>query len=255
MAPADSAVVDCPELQSYEGDYSRNVRTCSRQLGADNDVWGTAFAVEDMVAVLDHLDIDRVDMYGDSYGSFFTQAFAVRHPERVRTIVLDATYPVADQDPWYPDMTRAIADSFRTVCGRDPGSAALGGDPVERMRRLADELAEEPLTGRAPTADGDVQEVTIDAPMLSSLAASATFSTSVYRELDAAGRAYLEERRSGTAPAHRVRAERARRRRRPGRLLGRVCTPRSSATTTPSSGTSPRPSEPARPSSRRPWPS
>ena len=201
----DSAVVDCPELQSYEGDYSRNVRTCSRQLGADNDVWGTAFAVEDMVAVLDHLDIDRVDMYGDSYGSFFTQAFAVRHPERVRTIVLDATYPVADQDPWYPDMTRAIADSFRTVCGRDPGCAALGGDPVERLRRLADELAEEPLTGRAPTADGDIQAMTIDAPMLSSLAAAATFSTSVYRELDAAGRAYLED--GDPAPLLRIASE------------------------------------------------
>ncbi len=201
----DSAVVDCPDLQSYEGDYSRNVRACSRRLGADNDVWGTAFAVEDMVAVLDHLDIDRVDMYGDSYGSFFTQAFAVRHPERVRTIVLDATYPVADQDPWYPDMTRAIADSFRTVCGRDPGCAALGGDPVERLRRLADELAEEPLTGRAPTADGDIQAMTIDAPMLSSLAAAATFSTSVYRELDAAGRAYLED--GDPAPLLRIASE------------------------------------------------
>ena len=124
-----SAVIDCPELQSYEGNYVRNVRTCSRQLGADNDVWGTAFAVEDMAAVLDHLGIDRVDLYGDSYGTFFTQAFAVRHPERVRTMVLDAAYPVADQNPWYPDMNRAIANSFRTVCERDPGCAALGGDP------------------------------------------------------------------------------------------------------------------------------
>jgi pimeloyl-ACP methyl ester carboxylesterase len=60
------------------------------------------------------------------------------------------------------------------------------------MRRLADAVAAHPLTGRAPTADGDVQRVTLDAPMLSYLAAVATYTTPVYRELDAAGRAYLD---------------------------------------------------------------
>ena len=115
-----SAAINCPELQSYEGNYVQNVRRCSRQLGRHTDVWGTAFAVEDMVAVLDRLGIDEIDLYGDSYGSFFAQAFTVRHPERVRTAVFDATYPVADQNPWYPDLNRAMVDAFRNVCRRDP---------------------------------------------------------------------------------------------------------------------------------------
>ncbi len=187
-----SAVIDCPELQSYVGDYIENVRTCSRSLGRNTDVWGTAFAVDDMVAVLDHLGVDQIDLYGDSYGSFFAQAFTVHHPDRVRTVVLDATYPVADQNPWYPDMTRAIGEAFRTVCKRDPGCNAIGGDPLERLRRLADAVTIAPLTGDAPTADGQLQTVTVDAPMLSALAGAATFSTSVYRELDAAGRAWLD---------------------------------------------------------------
>ncbi len=186
-----SAAINCPELQSYEGNYVQNVRRCSRQLGRHTDVWGTAFAVEDMVAVLDRLAIDKIDLYGDSYGSFFAQAFTVRHPERVRTAVFDATYPVADQNPWYPDLNRTIVDAFRNVCRRDRGCRALGGDPIARMRRLADALAAQPLTGTAPTADGELQRVHVDAPMLSYLAASATYITPVYRELDAAGRAYL----------------------------------------------------------------
>jgi pimeloyl-ACP methyl ester carboxylesterase len=188
-----SNAINCPELQSYAGNYVRNVGTCSRQLGPNTDVWGTAFAADDMAAVLDHLGIDQIDLYGDSYGSFFAQAFAVRHPDRVRTVVLDATYPVADQNPWYPDLNRALVKAFRLVCRRDPGCRAVGGDPIARMRRLADALTARPLTGRAPTADGDVQRVTLDAPMLSYLAAVATYTTPIYRELDAATRAYLRD--------------------------------------------------------------
>jgi len=48
-------------------------------------VWGTALATDDMVAVLDRLGVDRIDLYGDSYGTFFAQSFAVNHPDRVRT--------------------------------------------------------------------------------------------------------------------------------------------------------------------------
>jgi pimeloyl-ACP methyl ester carboxylesterase len=200
-----SAAIRCPELQSYRGNYVRNARRCSDQLGRNSDVWGTAFAVEDMVAVLDHLGIAAIDLYGDSYGSFFAQAFAIRHPDRIRTVVLDATYPVDDQNPWYPDLNRAMVRAFRSVCRRDPGCRALGGSPIRRMRRLADALAAEPLTGRAPTADGRLQTVTVDAPMLSYLAAVATYGTAVYRELDAAGRAYL--RRGDPLPLLRIASE------------------------------------------------
>ena len=38
------------------------------------------------------LGIPRVDLYGDSYGTFFAQAFAGRHPRSVRTVVLDGAY-------------------------------------------------------------------------------------------------------------------------------------------------------------------
>ena len=57
-----SAAIDCPELQSYVGDYNHSVRLCGRQLGANSDVWGTGPAADDMAAVLDHLDLDTVDL-------------------------------------------------------------------------------------------------------------------------------------------------------------------------------------------------
>jgi len=187
-----SGAIDCPELQSYEGDYLANVQLCGEQLGDTSDLYGSALAADDMAAVLDALGISEIDLYGDSYGTFFAQTFAVRHPDRTRTVVLDAAYPVEDQDPWYRDINRAIVDSFQTVCERDPGCAALGNDPIETLRKLAGVLEAEPLEGSAPDADGVMRDVFLDAPMLSYLTGVATYGVPVYRELDAAARAYLD---------------------------------------------------------------
>lgn len=200
-----SSVIDCPGLESYQGDYVENVRSCGEQLGASSDLYGTAFAADDLAAVLDALGIDRVDLYGDSYGTFFGQAFAVRHPDRIRTLTLDAAYPVEDQDPWYRDLNRALRDAFRSVCERDPECVALGGDVVDRLAVLADALRAEPLIGQAADADGVLRDVEIDASFLSYIAAAATYGTTVYEELDGAGRAWLE--RGDPAPLLRIAAE------------------------------------------------
>jgi pimeloyl-ACP methyl ester carboxylesterase len=199
-----SGAINCKLLQSYLGDYTANVGHCGRKLGSRSDLYGTAFAADDLAAVLDALEIERIDLYGDSYGTFFAQSFAVRHPDRVRTVVLDAAYPVEDQDAWYRDLNRALRDAFRFACARDRGCAALGGDPIDRMRDLVDELRARPLTGDAADADGEVHSVTVDAGMLGYLAASAAYGFPVYRELDAAGRAYFA---GDSAPLLRIAAE------------------------------------------------
>jgi pimeloyl-ACP methyl ester carboxylesterase len=200
-----SSVINCPELESFQGDYITNVGLCGKQLGAASDLYGTAFAADDLVAVLDTLGIDRIDLYGDSYGTFFGQTFAIRHPDRIRTLTLDAAYPVEGQDPWYRDENRAMRSAFRLVCQRDPGCAALGGDVVDRLATLANALRDNPLSGQAYDADGVLRDVEIDAPFLSYIMGVATYGTTVYEELDGAGRAWLEG--GDPAPLLRIAAE------------------------------------------------
>jgi pimeloyl-ACP methyl ester carboxylesterase len=200
-----SDYIDCPELESYQGDYIESVRKCGEQLGATSDLYGTAFAADDLAAVLDALAIPQIDLYGDSYGTFFGQTFAIRHPDRVRTLTLDAAYPVEHQDPWYPDQNRAMRNAFRLVCQRDPGCAVLGGDVIDRLAALADALRAHPLTGRAYDADGVRHKVTVDASFLSYITGVATYGTTVYEELDGAGRAWLEH--GDPAPLLRIAAE------------------------------------------------
>ena len=197
--------IGCRQLQSYQGDYAEALEECGEKLGSTSDVYGTAFAADDMAAVLDYLSIDRIDLYGDSYGTFFAQTFAVRHPDRVRTVTLDAAYPVEGLDPWYRDINRAMVDAFQAVCARDVQCSALGGDPIERLRKLADALAIEPLTGQARDADGVLRNVTVDVPGLGFLMGVATYGHTVYRELDGAGQAWLDN--ADPAPLLRIMAE------------------------------------------------
>lgn len=186
-----SEAIDCPKLQSYRGDYVRNAGACGRSLGTTAVDYGTADAADDLASVLDALGIDKIDLYGDSYGTFFGQTFAVRHGDRLRTLTLDSTYPVDGADPWYSDTNRAIEDAFRLACSRDQGCSAVGGDTMSRVADLADALHAHPFSGSALDADGHLRHFTVDTGTLITLLAAAASSFDVYRELDPAIRAYL----------------------------------------------------------------
>ena len=185
-----SGVIRCKPLQHGTLPYEEAVAACGRQLGERADTYGTAYAADDLALVLDALGRDQIDLYGDSYGTFFAQTFALRHPDRVRTLVLDASYPVSDQDPWYRDMNRAIRDALARVCDRDQTCADFGGDPVARLRAVAQATHDHPFTGPTHDAEGTAREATVDGVSLSLVTANATYGTSIYRELDAAVRAF-----------------------------------------------------------------
>lgn len=51
---------------------------------------------QDVVALLDHLDVERAHVVGSSMGGMIAQHVAVHHPERVRTLSLHCTAPRAD---------------------------------------------------------------------------------------------------------------------------------------------------------------
>ena len=92
------------------------------------DFYGTHAAVDDLADVLDALRIAQVDLYGDSYGSYVAQAFAVRHRDRLRSLVLDATYPLPGTDPAFGDLAEATWRGAARSC-------ASGGRAAPRAAR------------------------------------------------------------------------------------------------------------------------
>jgi pimeloyl-ACP methyl ester carboxylesterase len=153
-------------------------------------LYGSAEAADDLDALMERLGIARADFYGDSYGTFFVQTFAARHPARVKRIVLDGAYPATDLDPWYPSTAPAIAWAFDAVCLRSPRCAARGRS-MPRLRELLQRLRR----NRGPISPSQLAFV-MDTAGLDSL---------VYRELDAAARAWLE--RNDGVPLRRLARE------------------------------------------------
>lgn len=187
-----SAAIDCPTLQAGSASLAA-VGACAGQLGASSWLYGTRFAAADITAVLDALGLPEVDFYGDSYGTFVGQVLAGLYPQRLRSIVLDSAYPVRAPDAWFPTDWATAWSGIDLSCSRSPSCRSLGGSASQRVKQLAILLRVRPLKGTAPDAYGLLQPVTLDAPGLMRIIDNAGDGGSIYRELDAAARAWLEQ--------------------------------------------------------------
>src|SRR4051794_14304668 len=98
-----SEAIDCEPLQSDSSDLYGSVAACARQLGAKADRFSTADVVEDIDDVRAAVGAETFDFYGGSYSGVDIQAYAVRHPDRLRAVVLDSPVPTTGFDPWFTD--------------------------------------------------------------------------------------------------------------------------------------------------------
>ncbi|HWM01458.1 MAG TPA: alpha/beta fold hydrolase, partial [Actinophytocola sp.] len=194
----------CPDLQNLKLEYSVAAGRCGRSLGRRADDYTTPRSADDLAAVLKKLGLTSVSLYGDSYGTFFTQTFAGRHPELVRSIVLDGAYPTYGESGWYPTQSPAMRQAFTKVCQRSPQCRSVGRRFMPTLRAVLAQVRRRPWQGTAYDADGVRAEVRLDGAALTNIAFGATYTPAFYRELTAALRSGL---RGDRAPLLRLAAE------------------------------------------------
>jgi pimeloyl-ACP methyl ester carboxylesterase len=166
-----SDVVDCPTLQAGLTPEGIAVGECANQLGPRYAGYTTGEAANDLEAVRVALGLGKVFLYGDSYGTLFGQAYAVRYPGSLRGLVLDSAYPA--DDPYYRTLLPAGLNGLRIACRKAPGCA---GDPVARFSRVVHRFH---AAGRS--TDG----------LLSFLLRAGTLAPRSYLSLDEADRRFL----------------------------------------------------------------
>ena len=131
------------------------VGACGRELGTTAGLYGTAAAADDIEQVRATLGLDRLDLWGESYGTYLMQVFVARHPEHVRSLVLSGAYPI-DFDPWGRDRAAAARRGVQLVCAR---TRACDGDVVlARIARLASRLRANPIAVTLPSGPARLDE-------------------------------------------------------------------------------------------------
>lgn len=159
-----------------------------------SDLFNTAYSARDVSRVLSALRIGRVDLYGDSYGSWFAQVFASRFPAQLRSVTLDSTYQVLGLDPWYTTSVITARQAFNQACAESVAcrSAAGAHGAWARIGQLARRLTRKPVTGETASPEGTLTKLTVSVRTLVNLVNNAGFDPVIYRDLDAAARAFLQ---------------------------------------------------------------
>ncbi len=187
-----SEPINCPGLEIGTMSIDREAAKCARSLGDHANLYGSALSADDLAAIINALNLGAVDMYGDSYGTFFAQVFAGRHPDKLRSLILDGAYPVFGESAWYPTQGPTLRNALIVTCARSPLCASATSRPIRDLTNLVRILRKKPLTVWAPGGDGARHQVTLTAPGLTAIAFNSTYSTTMFREFTAAVRAALD---------------------------------------------------------------
>lgn len=134
-----SQTIDCPDMQQGRANDDIGMAECADIIGTRFDSYRSAAAADDINDVRAALGYDRVQMYGDSYGTFLAQSYAFRHGDTLEALVLDSAYPVRGESAWYPSLWRNGILALSVTCERSP---KCSGDAGERLDRLVAELRE-----------------------------------------------------------------------------------------------------------------
>jgi pimeloyl-ACP methyl ester carboxylesterase len=199
-----SAPIDCGALQHGEGALLDAIGACGAQLGAAASRFGSADRAEDIEDVRAALGIPKLDYFGLSGGGLQAQAYAVRHGDRLRTLVLDAPYRVGFDDAVQSPSVTALLRGVELICRRSPSCDAADPRPLRTLRGLIARVRRHAVAGTALDADGEAHRVVVDETRLVNLLADPSGGFLDLSEISAAGRA-LE--RGDAAPLLRMAAE------------------------------------------------
>ncbi len=152
----------------------RDTQACLDKVAgnADPAQYTTTAAVRDLEALRQAMGAPRFNLVGVSYGTRVAQQYLMRHPDGVRSIVLDS--PVPNDVVLGGEFARNLDDSLKAqfaACTKDAACAKAFGDPYANLYRLRDRLAAQPakVEMRHPRT-GMPEQVTLGAMRLAGLA-------------------------------------------------------------------------------------
>ena len=140
--------------------YATNCLAEAKADPTDLPFYSTRQAVEDLEAVRQYLNVDRLYLHGESYGTQYVQTYAAAHPARVAALFVDGPVDLTVDGPTYnAEAARAFDDALTATLADCSGHRSCAADlpsgpAAAAYDRIAGRLAGGPVTFRFPTASG-----------------------------------------------------------------------------------------------------
>lgn len=123
------------------------MRECLDTLEADPARYTTPIAIDDFNEVRRRLGYDKVNLYGGSYGTRAALVYVRRHPDTVRSMILDSVVPMTMSIPaGVAQDAQAAFDMMLTDCQKSPACADAFPGLEEDFRGMMATLADDPET-------------------------------------------------------------------------------------------------------------
>jgi pimeloyl-ACP methyl ester carboxylesterase len=199
-----SALINCPGLQRATSgsaeQFAALAAACAAIIGPPRMFYSTRDHADDLEAVRAALGIEKVGLYGVSYGTKLSLAYALGHPAQVERLILDSVVPVQFPDPFDRNVLHELPTALQNFCA---GGVCRGATTnyANDVVTLANRLAARPISGRIIGQNGKTKTVRMNGEELVTMMVDADLSPGLAAEAPAAVRAAL---RGNTRPLLRI---------------------------------------------------
>jgi pimeloyl-ACP methyl ester carboxylesterase len=175
-----SGVLRCRKLERANILSARDeAAQCAQGLGPRRAFYTSRDSVDDIEAIRQQLRIDKIALFGTSYGTKVALGYALTYPQHVERLVLDSVVEAEGPDPLYLDSFPAVSRALRALCRT--GCRRITQDPVADVQALVTRLTQGDIKGPLVRSNGKARSATLNRGSL--------FATLLVGDFDPASRA------------------------------------------------------------------
>ena len=190
-----SGLLRCPELQ---GDPFAEIKAeqalvakCATEIGPSRAFYSTRDHADDIDAVRRALGVDKIALWGTSYGTQLSVAYALTYPSHVERLILDSVAPAQGRDPFALDDLQQMPKGLASLCSGRLCKAATSNF-VGEVVKLTNRLAAHPVKGKVAKTSGGTRTVSASGyDLLSGAVLDSDLNAGLAAELPAAVHAAL----------------------------------------------------------------
>ncbi|MGZ4201173.1 MAG: alpha/beta hydrolase [Thermoleophilaceae bacterium] len=179
----------CPGL----GDHKlpdNGVGGCAQRLGALRPFYTTSDSVADLDAVRRLVGVDKIDLYGVSYGTKVALDYATRFPEHIDRLVLDSVVLPGALDPYELSSFVALPRLLSQICAKN-ACQGITNDPQADLAQLVQRLESSAPTGFVVNGKGQRRKADLRRSGILSVLFEGDFDPTLRADFPAAVRAAL----------------------------------------------------------------